>query len=513
MPEVNQYSSAKPLLGSLATWIPDTTEQMRLGAYALYEAIYWCVPDTFKLVSRGAEDRPIYVPAGRVIVETLQRYMANDMTIIADPIFGTPNDQALATQVMTDLVRRERLYSKFNMNKRYGIMRGDWLWHIYADPARPPGSKISVFPIDPSSVFKITNPDNVDEVIGYYIAEQQMVGDKVYIRRQSYLKTTGTGGPSTIDYADALFEVDKWFSLEDSPINVPNGPELNAALTLPGPIDSLPIYHIPNFNEPNALWGSSEMRGLERIMAAVNQSISDEEIALALEGLGVYTTDSGTPVNEAGEEVPWNLGPGRVVELPDGKSMNRVAGLSSVTPYQDHLSYLHKMLDEAASMSAVAKGSVDVQVAESGVALQLELAPLLSRAAEREQIVTDVMTNMLYDLAKWYIAYEGTAFNSLLEVSRWIPKYGTKVPVNVAKQVEELLTLATAKPQIVSMSYVRNKLRTLGYDDMPDETTMAAEILAETQATAQITADVTGARVDEELTAELNGQAALASQN
>ena len=513
MPDVNQYATAKPLFGSLQTWIPDVLEQQRIAAYALYEAIYWTAPDTFKLISRGAEDKPIYVPSGRVIVETLHRYMANDLTVIVDPLFGTPNDQELASQVMTDLVRRERLYSKFNMNKRYGIMRGDWLFHVYADPLRPPGSKISVFPLDPSSVFKITNPDNVDEVIGYWIAEQQLVGDKVYVRRQTYMKQTMTGGPSAIDYKDEIYEVDKWWGMEATPINVPDAPPLLPAVTLPAPIDSLPIYHIANFNEPNALWGSSEMRGLERIMAAINQSVSDEELALALEGLGVYATDSGTPVDDNGEEVPWNLGPGRVVELPDGKTMARVTGINTVGPYQDHLKYLHGMLDQTTAMSAVAKGSVEVQVAESGVALQLELAPLLARAVEKEQIVTDVMTNFLYDLSKWFVAYEGGAFNSLLEVSRWIPKYGPKVPVNKEKEVLELLAIAAAKPQVVSMSYVRNRLRTLGYDDMPDETTMAAEILQETTTTAQVTADVTGARVDTELNAELNGTAALASQN
>ncbi len=509
MPDMNQYASAKPLLGSLPSWIPDVTEQQRLGAYALYEAIYWCVPDTFKLVSRGAEDRPIYVPAGRVIVETLHRYLANDLSIIADPLFGTPNDQLLANQVMTDLVRRERFYSKFNTNKRYGIMRGDWLFHVYADPLRPAGARISIFPLDPSSVFKVTNPENIDEVVGYYIAEQIIEPDgKAYIRRQTYRKESGTGGPSAITYADEVYEVDKWFDPEASPVRT-----VLPVTPLPAPIDSLPIYHIPNFDEPNVLWGSSEMRGLERIMAAVNQSVSDEEVALALEGLGVYATDSGTPVDDNGEEVPWNLGPGRVVELPDGKDMKRITGVSSVTPYQDHLSYLHKLLDEAMAMAPVAKGSVDVQVAESGVALQLELAPLLAKAIEKEQIVTDVLTNMLYDVAKWYIGYEGTAFNSLLEVSRWIPKYGPKIPVNRAKEIEQLLAIAAAKPQVVSMSYVRNRLRTLGFDDMPDETTIAAEILSETQATAQITADVTGARVDSELSAELNGTAALASQN
>jgi len=504
----DQYSTAAPLLGSLPSWVSDPVEQRRLGAYALYEAIYWCVPDTFKLISRGAEDKPIYVPAGRVIVETLHRYMANDLTVIADPLFGTPNDQLLATQVMTDLVRRERFYSKFNMNKRYGIMRGDWLWHIYADPLRPPGSKISIFPLDPSSTFKITNPDNIDEVVGYYIAEQHLEPDgKAYIRRQTYRKDSGTGGPSTISYADELFEVDKWMDPDAAPVRA-----MAPAITLPSPIDALPIYHIPNFNEPGVLWGSSEIRGLERILAAINQSISDEELSLALEGLGVYATDSGTPVDDNGEEVPWNLGPGRVVELPDGKKMSRITGVSSVTPYQEHIAYLHKLIDEATAMAPVAKGSVEVDVAESGVALQLELAPLLSRAVEKEQIVTDVLTNMLFDLAKWYVGYEGTAFNSLMEVTRWVPKYGPKVPVNREKEITQLLAIAASKPQVVSMSYIRNRLRQLGFEDMPDETTIMAEILAETQATAQITADVTGARVDQELNAELETTGALAAQ-
>jgi hypothetical protein len=513
MPELNQYATVKPLLGSLPTWITDVAEQQRVGAYGLYEAIYWTTPDTFKLVSRGAEDKPIYVPAGRVIVETLHRYMANDLAIVADPLFGTPNDQLLATQVMTDFVRRERFYSKFNTNKRYGIMRGDWMFHIYADPLRQPGSKISIFALDPGSVFKITNPENVDEIVGYHIAEQHLEPDgKAFIRRQTYRKTTGVGGPSPVVYTDELYEVDKWGGPGQEPD--PNPIRAMAPpVSIPSPIDSLPIYHIPNFNEPNAVWGSSEMRGLERILAAINQSISDEELALALEGLGVYATDSGTPVDDNGEEVPWNLGPGRVVELPDGKRLERITGVSSVTPYQEHLSYLHRQLDETTAMAPVAKGNVDVQRAESGVALTLELAPLLARAVEKEQIVTDVVTNMLYDLAKWYVAYEGTAFNSLMEVTRWIPTYGDKIPRNKAKEVEELLLIAAAKPQVVSMSYVRNKLRTLGFDDMPDETTIAAEILAETQASAQITTDAMGARVDSELTAELNGQAALASQN
>lgn len=502
MPDMDLYSTAKPLLGALPQWIADEQERRRLGTYMLYEQIYWGVPDTFKLVSRGTEDKPIYIPAGRSIVETMHRYVANAMTLAVSPELGTPNEQALAKQVMDDLAARERLYSKFSSNKRYGLIRGDWMFHLYAEPDRLPGAKISIFALDPATVFPIYNMENIDEVIGYHIAEMYRDDDgKDYIRRLTYRKNTGTGGPSPIDVTDELYELDSW----GGPGMDVEAPKIVRALRppfqLPSPIDQLPIYHIQNFTEPGTIWGSSEMRGLERILAAINQSISDEELALALEGLGMYATDAGSPVNDDGEEVGWNLGPGRVVELPGGKKMERVTGVSSVTPYQEHLKYLHEQINEVMGMSAVAKGRVDVQVAESGIALYLELAPLLARSLEKEQIVTDVMRNMTYDLSKWYVAYEGGAFNGLLN-TRWIPTYGDKVPINRKETFEELLALF--KEKVVSGQYVRGRLRTMGYTDLPDDTTMVGQILEEIQMVGQIEADITGARVDAEVADELN---------
>ena len=511
MPDMTPYSTAKPMLSSMATWIADEQEKQRIAAYALYEQIYWNVPDTFKLTSRGAEDKPIYIPSGRVIVNTMHRYMANQMQFVVNPEFGSDNEKLLATQVMADLAKRERIYSRFNANKRYGIMRGDWAFHFYADPLRPEGSRISVLPVDPASLFPMYNPENVDEIIGWHIVEQYRADDgKDYIRRLTYMKQTMTGGPSPIEVTDQIFKVDDWGGpgMEQDPT-----PEATMAppQVLPAPIDDLPVYVIPNFDEPGYIWGSSEMRGLERIMGAVNQSISDEELALALEGLGIYATDAGTPVDDDDNEVPWNLGPGRVVELPDGKTMNRITGVNTVGPYQDHLKYLHEQLDQAVGLSAVAKGRVDVQIAESGIALQMELAPLLATALEKEQVVTDVLQNLTYNLGKWYSAYESTAFNSLWEITSWIPKYGPKIPPNRKQEFEELVQLAAlATPSgtpAVSMQYVRQRLRVIGYDDLPDDTTMMAQILEEQQIAQDMAGSRADAAVDDELAAvgALNG--------
>lgn len=498
--DMNQYSTAEPLFRGVPAWVNDPLEQKRIAAYGLYESIYWNYPDSFKLLQRGSDSDPIYIPTGKQVVETINRYTAPGLSIVPDPLFGSPKEQELALQIWTDFAARERFYSKFGSNKRYGIMRGDWLWHIYADPNRPEGSRLSVFPLDPASYFPIYNPENVDEIIGCHIVEQVLSedGKRTYIRRLTYRKTTGVGGPSPISVSDMTFETDEWGgpSMEEgTPVEV-----IRAEETLPNPIDQLPVYLIQNFLEPGSLYGSSEMRGLERLFAAVNQGITDEELSLVLDGLGVYTTNAGVPIDEdTGEEKPWNLGPGGVVELPTGPDVkfNRVSGTTDVEPFQDHLKFLLEQIDQSSGTPAVAKGRVDVQAAESGIALMLELAPILTRGEEKELTITDVHKNMLFDLRRWFIAYEGGALGGLENI-RWMPVYGPKVPANPEKELDGALKLHTSK--VVSARWVRRKLTAIGFV-FPSDDELEAEILAE----QQVTADVTGARADAEIQDELEG--------
>lgn len=447
---------------AMPTWIVDPLDQQRITSYQVYEQIYWNVPKTFKLVYRGQEDKPIYVPSGRTIIEATNRYIAPDFGFTVTPradVTQTINAEvvAQAQELLADLFTRERFFSKFAGNKRYGLIRGDWLWHIVADPTKPEGTRISIYPLDPGSYFPIWDDDDLDRILGCHIVDMFVDSDdETYIKRLTYRKSIDAngvpvaGGPITVE--EAVFALDDWEGPTAKPKRI-----IRPLTALPG-ITSLPVYHIKNFEEPANPFGSSELRGVERLIGAVNQSISDEELALSLEGLGLYGTDAPRPVNDDGAETDWVLGPGRVVEYPLGHKFERINGISSVAPYQDHVGYLEKRLFQALGVSDAAMGIVDVSVAQSGISLQLQFQPMVAKTNEKDQDILAVHAQMFYDLVNmWLPTYENLSFDGL----RVMPRIGGKIPVDRVAKFTELNDMKDRG--VISGAYYRMEASRLGY--------------------------------------------------
>lgn len=473
--------------GTLPTWM-DVMDAQRILAYQIYEQIYWSVPDTFKLVMRGQENAaPIYIPTARVIVDTTNRYLCPSPGFIIDPTLGSPQEQELCRVTYSNLLKRERFWSKFQSNKLYGVLRGDWLWHVMANPAKPPGKRIKIEPVDPASYFAVTHPNDPDSIIAVHLVEQVANADgDIFIKRQTYYKGSdplnNDGSDTTIWNSIGLFEVDKWEALDDSASEV-----IKTPTALPPQITAIPVYHIRNIETPGDPFGSSELRGFERIMAAVNQAVSDEEIALALDGLGMYETDGGPPRDENGNITNWILGPGRVVEHAQGTKFNRVKGVTSLDPVQSHLSFLLQSIKEGAATPDIAIGKVDVTVAESGISLALQLGPMLSKVAVRSEPINDVHDQLFWDLRMWLAAYEG--FQTVC-----VPKFisGTNVPTDRDKRFKEIIQIFDTGT--VDSVWLFDQLEELGYEFSTDTADLA---LNEAQARAKAT-DPFASRMDDE---------------
>ena len=145
-----------------------------------------------------------------------------------------------------------------------------------------------------------------------------------------------------------------------------------------------------------------------------------------------------------------------------------------------------------AGVPDIAAGKVDVAIAESGISLRLQLAPILSANAEREQNMLGVYDQMFFDILNmWLPAYEGTRVEA--EIGTLV---GDPLPKNREAQVKEIMDLKTAG--IITAEEARTKLIELGGYEIEAK---SDALVAETQAMAAAS-DTFNKRVD----AELNGE-------
>lgn len=471
------YATGRSMFGQVTkpSFISDSLEIERLQSYLLYEELYWNAPDIFKLSMRGTNSMPIYVPSGRTIVDTSNRYTANNFALNIRTRTGAPvNNDVLAARIaMSDLFARERFLAKFLGAKRYCQIQGDWIWHITADPAKPVGTRLTLTTLDPSMYFPIRDPNNVEKILGVMLAEEVSEDGDPAIHRLMYRKVVGTS-TVTITVQEDIMSIENWQDIEATPVRV-----VKASTALPPEITSIPVYHTKNFEEPNNPFGSSEMRGLETIMAAINQTMSDEELALALEGIGQYVTDAPHPVDPRTKNpVSWQLGPGSVNHIPPGHKFDRVGGVGNVSPYGDHYDRLWNAMKWASASPDIAVGTVDVTIAESGIALALQMAPILAKAAEKDELITSTHDQMFFDiLTMWYPAYEETSFGDVTVECL----VGEKLPIDRAARFQELNDMLDRG--VIDTEYYRMEAAKLGYV-FPED--MANRVAAERKALSPV---------------------------
>lgn len=461
------YSTVRSLLGTLPEWMA-VIDAERIRSYTVYEQMYWNVPETFALTLRGSDALPIYVPTGRQIVDTLDRYVGANASWMVNPLTGSTSEQETARLAFGLLFDRERWPSVYSGAKLDGLMRGDWGFHVFANDQKPEGSRISIRAIDPASIFKITHPDDVDRTMGIDVIDNYLtVDDDEVVTVQRYSKGENPYDPSTED--GRIWSMKVQYTLDDygDPDKKPK--IITPPFALPEEIKALPVYHIPNRESPGNPFGSSELRGLERIMAAVNQGISDEELALALEGLGVYSTDAGAPIDRVtGRPTTWKLGPGKVINRPPGTTFDRVQGVSTVQPYLNHLDWLVGHLRQTSGATDAAMGKVDVSVAESGISLVMQLSPTLALAKKGDETIGGVLRQMYWDLKGFLDAYEGISTG----LATVVPVFGPKIPTNKDAEVQNVLAISE---QLGLVDWALRELAKLGYE-------FTAEDLAAAQA-------------------------------
>lgn len=470
------YSTIAPFLGALPGWV-DAVEKQRIASYQKYEEIYWSSEDGFQRVMRGDNDSPVLMPSARTLVNTVNRYTAPDFGFRVEGLDETAN--AIAQLAFDKLFTREEFFSKFNSNKLFGGIRGDWLWHVVANPAKPLGSRLSIYAVDPASYFPVYAEDDPNRVIAVHLAEQTTHNGQPAVNRLTYRKIIdeATGETTGITREHGIFKLEKWWLATTAEVTILALEQLDPRITF------LPVWHLKNF-DANAPFGSSNLRGLESVLLGINQATSDEDMTLALEGIGVYATDGDAPVDENNNQVDWIWGPGTVLTKANG--LRRITGASSfLGTYGAHIDRLWAAAKESVGASDVAVGAPG-QGVEAGIALQIRLGPILAYTGVQDQHIIDKHKQFFHDLQFLFEVYEELPMLVQVE-GLWTPKstvvptIGQKVPVNLTEVIAQVVALRNTVPPVISLRSSHTMLRAAGLN-LPDD---ELEILVE-EATASV---------------------------
>ena len=450
----------------------------RVSSYYLYEDFYYNRPETFKILLRGEDSEPIYIPTAKKIVEAMNRFLCKDFAFVVPPK-GKDAEEAELIMRMENLFKREKMYSKFKSQKRMGLVRGDAMLYVVADPTKEQYSRISIHELHPGNYFPIKDPNDSKRVIGCHIVE--VVQDtrekddktKTIARRRTYLRGGVSYNQSTSRYEQAPgstqgvwtevthWEIGKWDdrNMKKEDLEQVKIPEDVALFQLPAQITSLPVYHWRNTTMDTSIFGNSELAGIETLIAGINQDISDTQLTMVLQGLWIYMTDSKPPQDESGNTMNWEIGPGSVAEVAKGSRFERITGVGSVSPALELIQELKNGAQEANGIPDIAAGKVDVTVAESGVSLALQLAPILAAGEEKEQEILGTIDHLLHDLKnQWFPGYEGTTFSEEIGI---VSHVEDAMPVNREARIQEVMLLFTSN--LITIAMAQAELAKLGY--------------------------------------------------
>lgn len=476
-----QYSTIATWIDTLPSWVPPR-DQVRIAAYDKYEEIYTASEEGYETVMRGDNDNPVFMPTARTVVNTVDRYTAPGFGYRVDSLSPDAPDEdgvAIAEQALDNLFTREQFISKFNSEKRKGLYRGDWLFHIIGDDTKPAGRRLKISVIHPGSWFPVYEDDitpggDPDRLIRVHIAEQIRMNNQERVSRLTYERLFDEAGNQTgIQVSHGIFDPKDWAS---NGVVTPKEWIIQPTL-LPPTIPAIPVYSFKN-GDSTERFGTSELMGLESVLLGINQTVSDEDMTLALDGIGVYATDGGPPIDQQGNEVDWIMGPGRV--LTNANGLKRINGAGSVTPYGDHYDRMYNAIKHAVGLSDVAIGKVDTATAESGVALSLELGPIMSYTSNKDQHITDVARQMFHDLCFWLQEYEDLPLLQQGEGGptprvRITPTYRDKIPPNQKQVVEQVFQLRSAIPPLISLQTAHKMLKAAGVPIEDNEMDLLAQ--------------------------------------
>ncbi|OGO48975.1 MAG: hypothetical protein A2W34_03970 [Chloroflexi bacterium RBG_16_64_32] len=224
-------------------------------------------------------------------------------------------------------------------------------------------------------------------------------------------------------------------------------------LSLLNPYGLIPFVIFPNQPVPKQWWGDSDVTPLQDVAKELNAEYSRISNIMEL---------SGNPITVLeGVEQGSNIEtfPGSVWELPE-KAKAYLLDLLQHGGVRIHLDYLEEVrraLHDISETPRTAFGSTDRDL--SGIALQVELEPLLQKISRKRLTRTDAYTTRAAVALRLHDLYTGTSHT---DAGRIVVNWDPATPQDRTRQVADEIAQVTA-----ALSSRRTSMAVLGAAD-PD---------------------------------------------
>ena len=199
----------------------------------------------------------------------------------------------------------------------------------------------------------------------------ELAADQFTARHGRAPRTVGDRAPSTVEVVEVWTaeRFDLW--VQDALIE-----------SRPNPYGVLPFVIYPNLPRPKQLWGISDIEPLREPLVELNRALTQLSRILELSGNPIAVLEN---VEEAHDIA---VQPGAVWEIPEQARAYLLDLLQGggVRLHVEYVDLIYRTLHDLAETPRVAFG--DAGGNRSGVALQLELDPLLRKVARKRQVRT-----------------------------------------------------------------------------------------------------------------------------
>ena len=316
---------------------------------------------------------PVQANYARVFVRKAASYLFPEpVAVTVAPPDDTPDAAAVAEQLHAalTLVRTDNDLDAADLATAVdAAVLGDGCFKVTWDARR---ARPRIVPVDVQRLFVATEPDDVRRA--------RLVRD---VRTMTPDDIENAYGLARLDLPDAeRLEVAECWTADAYWLEIGGAP----TAARPNPYGFIPYLIFPNTPRPHAFWGLSDLADIIDVNRALDRRLSTLAALLELSGNPVTVLENVT--GAAG----INVAPGAVWEVPENAKayVLELLGSGTVDQHLRAIEALYRIMDDLSEMPRMSFG--DAGQARSGVALQIQLQPVVQKIRRKRLVWDGVVT-------------------------------------------------------------------------------------------------------------------------